>query len=159
MEKEKNTYKLNIGAPSIILLITVLGLVTFAILSVRAAYNELRLTRASTGAVSGYYEADAKVQRVLFELGEQLADLKESGVTDIGEAEERLLELPWVVSVDDSNIVCRVEVNSEAVIEVILEAVGGDYEKLEIISHRFVVEPMEGYSGSGLEVIDPVWIE
>ncbi|MBP5652532.1 MAG: hypothetical protein J6X17_03820, partial [Lachnospiraceae bacterium] len=61
-QANNNSFKMNIGGPSIILLLTVLGLAVFSILAVRAAYSGLKMARTSASAVSGYYEAEGIAQ-------------------------------------------------------------------------------------------------
>lgn len=56
---ENSKYRMNIGGASILLLIAVFAMTVFAVLSIRASYNELRIAEKNRDSVEAYYEADA----------------------------------------------------------------------------------------------------
>lgn len=55
-------YHMNIGGASILLLVTVFALTVFAVLSIRASYNERQMAQKARDAVEHYYAADAKAE-------------------------------------------------------------------------------------------------
>lgn len=55
-------YHMNIGGASVILLIAVFALTVFAVLSIRASYNEKRMAERNRDAVESYYAADRKAE-------------------------------------------------------------------------------------------------
>ena len=56
---ENSKYRMNIGGASILLLIAVFAMTVFAVLSIRASYNELQIAEKNRDSVEAYYEADA----------------------------------------------------------------------------------------------------
>lgn len=146
-QERDNSFKLNIGGPSIILLLTVLGLSVFAILAVRASYNGLKLSRATENSIATYYAGDARADEIFFEINEIAA---ESGYDSL-QAEERISAIPEVVSCMDGYIVYEVPVAEDTFIRVILNG-ASDYSDLQITSHALTVESMDGYTDSVLEI-------
>lgn len=73
--QEKTTvFRMNIGGASIILILVVISMCIFAILSVRASYNELKLARNSRDYVEEYYRADAKAERFVAGISKMLSE-------------------------------------------------------------------------------------
>ena len=140
-QENSNSFKLNIGGPSIILLLTVLGLAVFSILAVRAAYSGLGMARTSQSAVAAYYEAEGIVQTTEFRIREALA------ASDV----DSIAGIDHVISVEPGIIVYEVPVNDRSVIHVELKG-SDDYSQLKIADHRLVVESAGEYSGSAFEV-------
>lgn len=64
MDRENSLTKqkmhINTGGGFVILLISVLALTVFAVLSIRASYNELRMAERMRNSVEAYYEADQR---------------------------------------------------------------------------------------------------
>lgn len=58
MAKRDNGYRANIGSSSLILIFIVMCLVTFGMLSLTSAKNDLNLAERNAGAVTEYYRAD-----------------------------------------------------------------------------------------------------
>lgn len=61
-------YHMNIGGASIILLIAVFALTVFAVLSIRASYNELQMAERMRDSVQEYYRANADAEQILVQL-------------------------------------------------------------------------------------------
>lgn len=59
---ENSKYHMNIGGASVILLIAVFALTVFAVLSIRASYNEKQMAERGRDAVESYYTADTKAE-------------------------------------------------------------------------------------------------
>lgn len=58
MAKQDNGYRANIGSSSLILIFIVMCLVTFGMLSLTSAKNDLSLAERNAAAVTEYYRAD-----------------------------------------------------------------------------------------------------
>ncbi len=58
MAKQENGYRANIGSSSLILIFIVMCLVTFGMLSLTSAKNDLNLAERNADAVNEYYRAD-----------------------------------------------------------------------------------------------------
>ena len=153
---DNNSFKLNIGGPSIILLLTVLGLSLFAVLSIRAAYNGMKLSTGSADAVATYYEADGRAAALQYEICTTAAreDLRAAAAAgDITAVETALLAIDGVTEASDGRVVGEVAYGSGAVIRVVLEG-ESDYSGLTLTEHVMQVESMDGYDGSGFEVFE-----
>ena len=151
-QANNNSFKMNIGGPSIILLLTVLGLAVFSILAVRAAYSGLKMARTSASAVSGYYEAEGISQKAEYLIKEAIegtpaatADTAKDAIAPILPGGVQL------VSVDADRIVYEVPVNDNSVIHVEMTSDSG-LSGLKVTDHRLVVDSQGGYSGSAFEI-------
>lgn len=149
-QNNDSSFKLNIGGPSIILLLTVLGLSVFAILSIRAAYSGLKSARTSAAAAERYYAAESKVSPLIFEINETAAS---ADTLTIPELETRIAAIDGVESIGDGCIECRIAIDVHSYLCVELQG-ESDYSGLEIAGHRMIVDSMDGYSGSGFELSD-----
>lgn len=149
MEKQDNdnSFKLNIGGPSIILLLTVLGLSVFAILAIRASYNGLKLARTSAASAATYYAADSEADRVLFAI--RKAAREHQG--DAEAAEAAIRAVPEVVDADMGCVSYEIPVGDGTRIYVELEG-EDDYSHLEVTTHRFEVTDSDEYSGGGFDI-------
>lgn len=74
MAKEVSGHKANIGSSSLILIFIVLCLVTFGMLSLSAARNELDLADRSGAAVREYYRADGEGEEFYRLVAEKAAE-------------------------------------------------------------------------------------
>lgn len=142
-----NSFKLNIGGPSIILLLTVLGLSVFAILAIRASYNGLKLARTSASSAATYYAADSKADEVLY----SIRKAAHAAAGDTAAAEASIGAIPEVLSVADGCVIYEVPVSDGTVIHVEL-AGEDDYSGLTVSEHRFTVENDDEYDGGGFDI-------
>lgn len=142
-----NSFKLNIGGPSIILLLTVLGLSVFAILAIRASYNGLKLARTSAESAAVYYAADSEADRVLFTIRKAAHDNQ----GDAGAAEAAIRAIPEVVDAGLGCVTYEIPVSDGTFIHVELEG-EDDYSHLEVTTHRFEVESGDEYNGGGFDI-------
>lgn len=158
MEKNNSQFsvKMNIGAPSVVLLLTVLGLSIFAILSVRAAYSEALLSSNSAKATADYYAAEGKAQETLWNIKDCCARALNDGGT--AQAETALLQLEGVEYAKDGVIRYSVPINDISRICVELNSPDG-YKTFETISQLMKVDAMEGYSDGGFETGEMIIIE
>lgn len=124
-DRKKIFLKLNIGGPSVVLLFTILILALFGVLSVRAAYAELKLARRSYEAVRNYYQADA---------------LTENELMKIAEADDIITGTEEYVSI---------KLDETSHIETVVSKENGS---VRVISRKYVAEPVDGYSGVGFEI-------
>ena len=79
MAKNGNTAA--VGGSSLLVMFSVLCLVVFALLGVSSVQADIRLSEATTAAVTAYYEADCEAERILAELraGKTPAGVERSG--------------------------------------------------------------------------------
>ena len=149
MAQEKDsTFKLNIGGPSIILLLTVLGLSLFAVLSVRAAYNGLKLAETSKQALEAYYKAEGEAQRAEFEIREAL---------ERGASPEEIAAFDGVTEADEEVISCEIYVSDISFISLKIAGAGAE-APASVLEHRLTVEQQSGYDGSGFGDMSPIEI-
>lgn len=126
-DRKKVFLKLNIGGPSVVLLFTILILALFGVLSVRAAYSELKLARRSYEAVKDYYMADALAEN-------ELMIIAEYDDTSSGDTEHAV----------------NIRIDETSHIEMVVnKAADGS---VEVISRKYVADPVSGYSGVGFEI-------
>lgn len=152
-DKKKIPFKLNIGGPSIILLLTVLGLTVFAILSIRAAYSGLKLARTSRDSADLYYEVEQKAVSAEFAVRELIAA---SG--DTGSAKAAIASSEYVASAADGSVIIRVPMNDAVSLEVVLEG-DENYHDLVMTSHRLINTVNDEYTLSAFDFEDPIVIE
>ena len=157
MGKEQNSgFKLNVGGPSIILLLCVLGLSMFAVLTIRAAYNGLKLARTSRDAVTEYYDADLAMDEAVYRINSAVMSVKETRGTELSDAdiEQAVKEISGVENVQNGTVTVSVRVNDSSVIRTCLYYYQTDSLDLDmrVLSRRLVTDDMEGYSGTGFEI-------
>ena len=151
-EQKGGEFKLNVGLPSIILLLCVLGLSLFAILTIRAAYNGLKTARTSRDAVQEYYKAEVKSDRIKLMIAGEMNDCISQGLQQ-DRLEEKLRSVEGVESVKDGTLTYSVRVNDYSSIRVLMSVLAEtDAYGMHVLSHRLVVDDMEGYSGNGFEI-------
>lgn len=150
--KQKIPFKLNIGGPSIILLLTVLGLSVFAILSIRAAYSGLKLARTSRDSVEAYYKVDSIAEETI----QSVKAVEGSGSTESIEA--AISRLDYVETVSDGTVTIRVPLNDTVSMEVVLDG-DEDYSNFKVVSHRLINTVVDDYSFSEFDLVDPIIIE
>lgn len=73
MKQQKPSYRLGVGASSIIMIFVVLILTTLGVLAFASARSDLSLTARRQVQVSAYYEANDQAQRLLAWVDEALA--------------------------------------------------------------------------------------
>ena len=149
-EKGNAGFKLNVGGPSIILLLCVLGLATFAVLTIRAAYSGLKMARTSRKAVEEYYAGDLEAYKVEYRIHSLLAGAKDGGLSS-EQLQEKLGTVSNVDEVNDGSLSYSVAINDSSRIVVEMEY-DGDSGWSEVTAHRLVVDDMEGYTGTGFEI-------
>ena len=71
--KQKNSYHMNIGGASILLILVIFSLTIFAILSLRASYHEVKMSEKTKTSIEAYYKADAKAEEILMQVSEAIA--------------------------------------------------------------------------------------
>ncbi|MBP5158965.1 MAG: hypothetical protein ILP10_01550 [Lachnospiraceae bacterium] len=153
--KEKNEaggFKINIGAPSIILLLVVFALTVFALLSIRASYNELKLARTSRESVDKYYKALGEAER-------SRAQIDAARTKTGSDSEAFARELAAIGSVTETEgdmVTYRAYVDDDSWITVKLDYSGGEGR---VASHMLEGKPLEGYNASPFDILDPIWIE
>ncbi len=148
-------FKLNVGLPSIILLLCVLGLSMFAVLTVRAGYNGLKNARTSKKAAEEYYRAEVEVDRMKFQIASVIGDGSAES-SDDNSIKSLLTQIDGVKLTDNGLLAYDTRVNdySSIHVELALKSTGSSSKpyELETVSHKLVVDDMEGYTGTGFEI-------
>lgn len=152
-EKQKISFKLNIGGPSIILLLTVLGLTVFAILSIRAAYSGLKLARTSRESIANYYLCDAEAERIGYEIREAV-----SYGGSVADTEAIIADIAGVDAVENGRVSYSVELNDAVELQVVLEGTD-EYRDMKVVSHRLMTTAEEDFTESNFGLFDPIIIE
>lgn len=143
----ESEFKMNSGAATIILLITVIGLSVFASLAIKAAYSEKHLAGVSADKLAEYYTADARAEEIVFAVRESSA----AGHQYITDTEADITELEY----SDGSMACyHIDVNDTSYIELILSRDPDAYCGIRVDSRRLVVPGMEGYAAGGFEIVD-----
>ncbi len=153
--KEKNEaggFKINIGAPSIILLLVVFALTVFALLSIRASYNELKLARTSRESVDKYYKALGESEK----LRAQIDQIRERTGSDSAAFANELSALASVTATEGDTVTYRSYIDDDSWIAVKLDYSAGEGR---VVSHLLEGKPLEGYNASPFDILDPIWIE
>ena len=148
-------FKLNVGLPSIILLLCVLGLSMFAVLTVRAGYNGLKNARTSKKAAQEYYRAEVEADRTRFKIISAFGEWSMTDSLDAGQLKTALNRIDGVSLQDNGLLAYDTRVNdySHLHTEMILDSFASFRPyKLNIVSHKLVVDDMDGYSGTGFEI-------
>lgn len=154
--KETGSFRINIGAPSIILLLMVFALTVFALLSIRASYNELKLTRSSRESVVSYYQADALVERTRASIDEICAETKSDEAAFAERVKELASDRLQIVEAEYPVVEFKSEINAGSWIKVRLDCSDGT---ARIAAHIFETEVLDGYSADAFDILDPIWIE
>ncbi|MBP5331549.1 MAG: hypothetical protein J6Y89_06825 [Lachnospiraceae bacterium] len=151
-EQKGSEFKLNVGLPSIILLLCVLGLSLFAILTIRAAYTGLKTAKTSRNAVQEYYKAEVKADRIQLKIAGAFDECVRNNLQQDG-IDENIRSVDGVESVEAGTVIYNVRVNDYSSIRVEMRVTreGDDFD-MHMSSHRLVVDDMDGYSGNGFEI-------
>lgn len=115
--KEKKDLKMNIGGGSVILILLIFALSTFAVLSIKASSNELGLAKKTATAIQGYYKADTRATEILAQIAGMIHTFS------LEELESQLLEMDEITEVyfvDDKSmqIGYEIEINENAILQV-----------------------------------------
>lgn len=152
-DQKGGTFKLNVGLPSIILLLCVLGLSMFAVLTVRAGYNGLKNARTSKKAVQEYYKAEVEADRTRLKIA---SVFDECVGLEFDKFAEAVSQIEGVECSDHGDIMIltyntRVNDYSSICTQIDITRFGTSYN-FETVSHKLVVDDMDGYSGTGFEI-------
>lgn len=152
-DQKGGTFKLNVGLPSIILLLCVLGLSMFAVLTVRAGYNGLKNARTSKKAVQEYYKAEVEADRTRLKIA---SVFDECAGLEFDKFAEAIAQIEGVECSDHGDIMIltyntRVNDYSSICTQIDITRSGTSYN-FETVSHKLVVDDMDGYSGTGFEI-------
>ncbi|MBR4725718.1 MAG: hypothetical protein IK071_08070 [Lachnospiraceae bacterium] len=142
----------NVGLPSIILLLCVLGLSLFAILTIRAAYNGLKTARTSKKAVEQYYKAEVESDKTRLKIISTFCSCTEKGL-DPDQIREALRKIEGVTVDEYGGLSYDTRVNDHSSIRVEMEVCTDDglYD-IHVVSQKLLPDDMEGYSGTGFEI-------
>lgn len=111
-------YRIGVGAPSILMIFVILILTTLGVLSFASAKSDLTLTEKRLAQVSAYYESNAEAEALLSQIDAALLDAQ----ADPDAFDDRvwaLTDLDDSIEIDDTRLTYRVPVREtqELVIE------------------------------------------
>lgn len=148
-------YHTNIGGASIILLIAVFAMTVFAVLSIRASYNELKMAEKNRDSVEAYYEADAAAEEINAVLcrtwqAMEKEDRQEAAavLADAGSLKE---EAVFRAEGDILDYFVKVDYNRTIQVTICFSA-----EEYRIAGWRLVTEEYGSYDGEENEIWDGV---
>lgn len=139
--KESREIKVNIGGASVILIILVFALSVFAVLSIKASYNEWRLAQKTEDAVRKYYAADGRASEILADLHKIINQKVE---TDLLENMEEADSVTSVVELGDGQfkVSYQVPINDKSDLNVSVILYNGGYN---ITEWQVAAKELEGY--------------
>lgn len=157
-------FRMSIGGPSILLLLIVFVLSIFAVLSVRASFQEVRLTKQSREAVLAYYNADSKAEEVLSQIDERLTSLSKSKKIKESDLNAAFSDFSVSITVlSEDRISYEIPITEKAALVVELKVIKptgmDDTKRFDILSWKMKVEEQTGYLEDEFEIWEPVWIE
>lgn len=139
--------RLNAGAATVILLLTVVGLSLFAVLALKAAHAEEKLASGSAEAVREYYDADAVATETMFRLTEEYA---EGGAQYLREKYSGLR----AEDTSEDRYIFVIPVNDISYIEMTVGCDSSDGSTPKVLERRLVTRSMDGYAEAGFEITD-----
>lgn len=149
--KQKNSYHMNIGGASILLVLAIFALTVFAILSLRASYHELKMSEKTRDSVQAYYEADARAEEVYMLITQTLAS-KESLTTE--QFLEKLSNIESLQMDETTNIITYVvPMDYNMVLQVQLKLPESLKGLAKIQSWRMITSDQGDYDAYGTEEI------
>jgi len=142
----------NVGLPSIILLLCVLGLSLFAILTIRAAYSGLKTARTSKTAVEQYYRAEVESDRTRLNIISKYSDCIDKGKNP-DEIRAALAGIDGVTVEEDGYLYYDTRVGDHSSIRVEMDvSLDAGPQDIRVISQKLLPDDMKGYSGTGFEI-------
>ncbi len=150
--KRKNSYHINIGGASILLVIAVFALTVFAILSLRASYHEVKMSEKTRNAIQEYYTADSRAEEILMQISEVVA--KQDSSLDIAKLSQDLSIIDKL-KIDKSThiLTYNVPVNYNKDLEISLKLPTKMDEGVTVHSWKMVLTELGDYNDSSMEDI------
>lgn len=150
--KRKNSYHINIGGASILLVLAVFALTVFAILSLRASYHEVKMSEKTRNAIQDYYTADSKAEEILMQISEVVA--KQDSSLDITKLSEKL-SIIENLKIDRSThiLTYNVPVNYNINLEITLKLPTSTEDGVTVHSWRMISTEQGDYNDSSMEEI------
>lgn len=145
---------MNIGAASVILLITVFALTVFAVLSIRASYNERGMAQRGRDAVERYYEADVRAEEIY---GRLLAARREAGDGAAAQEILSLAEIPAdiLTQAEENLIVCEIAVDHNRTLRLVFELSKTGLS----VKEWWLVSGTSGTYGEEIDIWDGIFTE
>lgn len=151
MMRRNNSYHMNIGGASILLVLAIFALTVFAILSLRASYHEMKMAEKNRDAVQAYYEADSIAEEYYMEITQTLA-MEESL-----ENQQLLEKLRCIdnIYIDDNTqiLTYSVGVNDHMDLQVQLKLPDSNKGLVKIHSWKMITSLQDDYSNTDAEEV------
>ncbi len=149
--KQKNSYHMNIGGASILLVLAIFALTVFAVLSLRASYHELMMSAKTRDSVQAYYEADAKAEEYYMLINQTLMS---GEILNLDRLSEKLSEINDLQIDDSSNIMTYVvPTDYNMALQVELKFPENLYGLAKIQSWRMINSEQGDYDSSNTEEV------
>lgn len=156
---EKKELKINVGGSSIILVILVFALVIFAVLSIKASNNDLKLAKKTAASVQSYYQADAKAEEILMKLDDCIEKAKTNN--EEMTLKETLAKVDDTIKIEDTEepifgLTYEVQASDTSVLRVILkiDAANQMDEVYQIQTWKIIQSDIGEYDFTGFEFWD-----
>lgn len=155
---KKRGYQMNIGGASILLVLLVFALTVFAILSMKASYQELMRSENTRDSVERYYEADVKSEEALLSVGKIMSEaMKQTDMAEIDYLKEYIKNDKTLEFDENSRVLtCLVFVDYNKKIEMKLKIADNFSDGYEILSHKLLVTDQGTYEDEEIEIWDGV---
>lgn len=155
---KKRGYQMNIGGASILLVLLVFALTVFAILSMKASYQELMRSENTRDSVERYYEADAKSEEALLSVRKIMSEtMKQTDMAEIDYLKEYIKNDKTLEFDENSRVLtCLVFVDYNKKIEMKLKIADNFSDGYEILSHKLLVTDQGTYEDEEIEIWDGV---
>ncbi|MDD5936961.1 MAG: hypothetical protein PUC65_15595 [Clostridiales bacterium] len=150
--KQKNSYHMNIGGASILLILAIFALTVFAVLSLRASYHEVKMSEKTRDTIEEYYAADAKAEEILMQISETLK--QQEGAIDFSSLSEKLSGIDSLEIDEITHILTyTVSMNYNSTLEIKLKLPINAREGVKVHSWRMLSTEQGDYDDSGVEDI------
>lgn len=151
---DKNN-RMCIGSASVILVLVVFALTVFAVLSIRTSYHEYKMSEKTRDAVTEYYTADSKAEKLLAKLSGILYNYNtQNKKADLEQEFEKIDEVTNV-SLEEGTLNYEIPVNKASFLDVELDFNLSSNNPYFIIHSWKVVSSNQDESDGQIELDEP----
>ena len=144
--KQKDSFHMNVGGASMLLMLAIFALTVFAVLSLRASYHELKMAEKTKDSVEAYYKADSKAESIY----SNIQDFIVSEPLDLSINRDRMVEAlktECQVSFDEKGglLTYTVPIDYNKFLEVKLMLTNKTANKVKVYSWKMVTDTSDDY--------------
>lgn len=146
---------MNIGSASIVLLLMIFALTIFALLSMKASYQELKRSEKVRDSIEEYYAADGQSEEMLLLIIEKMNEAAKEGL-HVANFDEKINQLEGISFDKNSQILTFItpfDYNKHIETKIFIEESLAGYH---IISHKILVLGQEDYNQDELDLWDGI---